>query len=389
MTSATPKADSLSTPTGITSSPDASKALESGNHATTTPAPATSLTGDEKAVAESTEPVNPSVVDPSAARDRAGSTTSSRRSHNATAKPIDHKHLPNSVNNSSASAKPKQKRGLFAILGCCSSKDSSNDIDMKEAPRLQQSTTPSSPVTRSQRLKARLDRTASQEAKAAASGHTPSKEAPAPADASAAQSTVQSTSNQLAAQDIAARAVAPAAVLTDVPTSALSATPDVMVQAPTPVIPQQDQEKQIISDRTPEQEARDKDIEMTDVGPSIPLSSNDAAPRPRSTASTIDEAADNKSDLTTSTNEQSAITADPVTDAENEVPKGLLPPVRQEHTGRKCLILDLDETLVHSSFKVCCAALGTLVTPTYTSRFFTRPTSPFQSRLRVNTTMCM
>lgn len=34
------------------------------------------------------------------------------------------------------------------------------------------------------------------------------------------------------------------------------------------------------------------------------------------------------------------------------LPKPLLPPVAPEHVGRKCLILDLDETLVHSSFKV-------------------------------------
>ncbi|PKS09953.1 hypothetical protein jhhlp_004576, partial [Lomentospora prolificans] len=30
----------------------------------------------------------------------------------------------------------------------------------------------------------------------------------------------------------------------------------------------------------------------------------------------------------------------------------LLPPIRPEHKGRKCLVLDLDETLVHSSFKI-------------------------------------
>ncbi|KAI9319123.1 NLI interacting factor [Dichotomocladium elegans] len=29
-----------------------------------------------------------------------------------------------------------------------------------------------------------------------------------------------------------------------------------------------------------------------------------------------------------------------------------LPPLAAEHSGRKCLVLDLDETLVHSSFKV-------------------------------------
>lgn len=32
--------------------------------------------------------------------------------------------------------------------------------------------------------------------------------------------------------------------------------------------------------------------------------------------------------------------------------KWLLPATRPEHKGRKCLVLDLDETLVHSSFKI-------------------------------------
>lgn len=34
------------------------------------------------------------------------------------------------------------------------------------------------------------------------------------------------------------------------------------------------------------------------------------------------------------------------------MPKPLLPPISPQHAGRKCLVLDLDETLVHSSFKV-------------------------------------
>ncbi|KAH9485316.1 hypothetical protein JR316_0002224 [Psilocybe cubensis] len=33
------------------------------------------------------------------------------------------------------------------------------------------------------------------------------------------------------------------------------------------------------------------------------------------------------------------------------VPRPLLPPISPQHAGRKCLVLDLDETLVHSSFK--------------------------------------
>jgi RNA polymerase II subunit A small phosphatase-like protein len=34
------------------------------------------------------------------------------------------------------------------------------------------------------------------------------------------------------------------------------------------------------------------------------------------------------------------------------LPKPLLPPLSAAHKGRKCLVLDLDETLVHSSFKL-------------------------------------
>lgn len=38
---------------------------------------------------------------------------------------------------------------------------------------------------------------------------------------------------------------------------------------------------------------------------------------------------------------------------ENGQPKPLLVELAPSHHGRKCLVLDLDETLVHSSFKVC------------------------------------
>ncbi|PHH72502.1 hypothetical protein CDD80_4493 [Ophiocordyceps camponoti-rufipedis] len=40
------------------------------------------------------------------------------------------------------------------------------------------------------------------------------------------------------------------------------------------------------------------------------------------------------------------------TSADEEPQKWLLPPVAPHHKGRKCLVLDLDETLVHSSFKI-------------------------------------
>lgn len=44
----------------------------------------------------------------------------------------------------------------------------------------------------------------------------------------------------------------------------------------------------------------------------------------------------------------SSTIAEPV----EERPKWLLPPIAPRFKGKKCLVLDLDETLVHSSFKV-------------------------------------
>jgi len=41
-----------------------------------------------------------------------------------------------------------------------------------------------------------------------------------------------------------------------------------------------------------------------------------------------------------------------ISNAQEIEPPGLLGPIAPEHHGRKCLVLDLDETLVHSSFKL-------------------------------------
>lgn len=69
--------------------------------------------------------------------------------------------------------------------------------------------------------------------------------------------------------------------------------------------------------------------------------------------------------------------------------KWLLPPITPRFQGKKCLVLDLDETLVHSSFKVH-TPLESWQTQILTYfRFFTRPTSPSQSRSRDNITTFM
>lgn len=160
-------------------------------------------------------------------------------------------------------------------------------------------------------------------------------------------------------------------------------------------------EDEMILDRTPEQAARDHDIEMSDAGPSLPLTGQDAAvvveeeklahekresmalahgdlPPPPPLQDRSEQAAH---DGTAPSTEASAVSTP-------EPPqKWLLPPIKPELRGKKCLVLDLDETLVHSSFKVKTAhsqAFRTYTKPR--SRYSTKPTLPSLWKSKANTT---
>ena len=140
--------------------------------------------------------------------------------------------------------------------------------------------------------------------------------------------------------------------------SAAAGGPSIAVEAPTPISPANEQ---IIHDRTPRQEAIDTDIEMTDAGATVPIAANEVqvADDAGSNAQPLHkDASQVKVDLPPPpplAERQAAITPpkspEPLV-GQAEPQKWLLGPPRAEHKGRKCLILDLDETLVHSSFKV-------------------------------------
>lgn len=109
-----------------------------------------------------------------------------------------------------------------------------------------------------------------------------------------------------------------------------------------------------INDRTLQQETQDHDVAMPDAPPVAPMVPEGSArqppqqdyaqtqmnlpPPPPRNGINPTPAADTSSALVTK---------------DREVPKWLLPPLSPRLAGRKCLVLDLDETLVHSSFKVC------------------------------------
>lgn len=125
-------------------------------------------------------------------------------------------------------------------------------------------------------------------------------------------------------------------------------------------------EHTVITDRTPQQKQIDEDIEMTDAPPTLPLAGHEASaipdpeggavpqpstqpqvnlppPPPPAVEQPVAPAATTASN--TMTEAEVAPPAEPAKPA-------LLPAIRPEHKGRKCLVLDLDETLVHSSFKI-------------------------------------
>ncbi|KAF3036787.1 hypothetical protein E8E12_003522 [Didymella heteroderae] len=123
--------------------------------------------------------------------------------------------------------------------------------------------------------------------------------------------------------------------------------------ATTPVVGRPSEEQQrIIEDQTEEQKALDADIEMKDV----PLSTNDVHQEGEDLDAAVATTEQPKVDLPPPPpleQRQDAIQKQTSEMSEASEPqKYLLGPIEPRFKGKKCLVLDLDETLVHSSFKI-------------------------------------
>ncbi|KAL8758725.1 MAG: hypothetical protein Q9199_001254 [Rusavskia elegans] len=129
-----------------------------------------------------------------------------------------------------------------------------------------------------------------------------------------------------------------------------------LVEAPIPPtagIPEEgvSKEEAAINDRTLQQEA--KDVEMTDAPPVAPTPTP-APPAPSQETSIQSPPQTNlpPPPPPPNTGRISAANRQPSNGVAGDQPKGLLPPIADRFRGKKCLVLDLDETLVHSSFKI-------------------------------------
>ena len=108
-----------------------------------------------------------------------------------------------------------------------------------------------------------------------------------------------------------------------------------------------------IDDRTAQQKRRDSDVQMVDAPLVAPV------PEEQANVPTDREAGQTQLNLPPppprgSQDRPAAGVSRTASNGDNpnESQKWLLPPIQPRFTGKKCLVLDLDETLVHSSFKV-------------------------------------
>ncbi|KAI5362333.1 Putative FCP1 domain, HAD superfamily protein [Septoria linicola] len=279
-------------------------------------------------------------------------------------------------------SQPKKKSGLLALL-CCTSSDKTPGVDAQDAAQpakpvtkpLQAKSQPSAPNqtsvsnanTSADESKELIDEKAAQQSLANGSNAEPRTSAPvteqrtgdALGENSVAPTSSQPTATPVTETSARAQETSSTGVPPIVTGGALLAplpTPAVQVQAPTPTVPQQEDEP--IFDRTAEQQQRDEDIEMKD---SNVLTEKEAQKELEDMQNAHQDdtiAVQTASGLPPPPGPPPTSDANPPSQATSMVstPEGtskwLLPPTRPEHKGRKCLVLDLDETLVHSSFKI-------------------------------------
>ncbi|KAF7187123.1 putative phosphatase PSR2 [Pseudocercospora fuligena] len=275
-----------------------------------------------------------------------------------------------------AEDKPKKRNGFLAFL-CCGSGDSAPEPSQDAAQ-------PPKPITKPQPSRSQAPQQGRGRAEDVSATATSAEESKEIIDEKAGQSSANgfkpeskpiseterdpekltpvlpvegtSTDNaEMTSSTTQRTAEAPTTVPPPIDTSSsLAPIPAVGVQAPTPTVPQQ--EDNPISDRTPEQKALDEDLEQ---GEKVPMTEEEAhevdreiekshADQPQTASGTLPP----PPPLPKTTNDGTASAPESQIATPEQGQKWLLGPIQDRFKGRKCLVLDLDETLVHSSFKI-------------------------------------
>lgn len=266
---------------------------------------------------------------------RRNGSTSSKHSNPATGPATT---ASNTQPNSPATTNSQQKKksgGLLSIFGCCAVPEDAHGEDAVPATKLKD--IPNRPATAKSRT-ATPDQTAGGNSKSQIYEKEPQPTA-----------TAQSTSDSSRTKRVSASTSQDQSTLADreaesKQAGAATETPVVTVEPPSRTMGDAGDKR---TDASKERQDHDGDVEMPDVDTTSNARAKQVAaddqlpkippppPGPGPAGNTAQE----------------PIQEVPIV-AEVPERKALLPAIAPHHKGRKCLVLDLDETLVHSSFKI-------------------------------------
>lgn len=309
----------------------------------------------------------------SLARGRNGSAASSRRSTTSPKAAVGPGEATSPQPTTISTTKPKKKRFL-SFLNCCGVPDHANTMDSTDTASpnkvtkvhdQSRQTTASKPGTAGGSESGVALSTLSPEGHNGTTGGqsaqlptTPAtKSAMEPAMPQNADTTTESpTTNFIAVprdQPLPPLQSATGAAA-DSDGSHPSSTPDVIVQAPTPVITQQERTVPTQSQpQPPVQSNQDEegDVQMQEQAAPHQVNIEPVAPvvsEERSSVAVMPPPPPIQASEDSGNPSEDVVPAD----AQEDRQSWLLPPIAPRFVGKKCLVLDLDETLVHSSFKV-------------------------------------
>lgn len=300
---------------------------------------------------------------------RAGSTASSKRSQQRAAnaeKAEQQPPLPMAApREGSTRSKTRKSGGLLACLPCFAPKESRQAGDVTPPENVKQSnkvptgrTSQSTPVKKQEPTAAEssTQNSTALDEKATETYVSGGSEKPSNGDGTAERPSTENRP-QIVTRSSSKRQQQAEQSSPPQPGMLQTTQPQISITNPTPgttpVLPRPSAEQaRIIEDQTPEQKQIDDDIEMKDV----PLSTDDVHQEGEDQSNDA-QAEHPKIDLPPPPplEKRTEAVQNQTTDLSeaSEPQKYLLGPIEPRFQGKKCLVLDLDETLVHSSFKVC------------------------------------
>ncbi|KAL1864340.1 hypothetical protein Daus18300_007764 [Diaporthe australafricana] len=259
-------------------------------------------------------------------RHRNGSASSNRSAVDASQAAASGNSVPNSSN---PPVQRKKKGGLLSLF-CCGVPDDAHVVDNEpgDAPTHKVEKLPPRPTTASRRAQTPSEHTAASKSQAQEKDVSQAQNPPEPSKAQRVSGATTQDQSTLAEESKQSTLIGTAPTVTVEPPRSQEA---VAGGSASEALPAKD---------------GDGDTEMVDATalqatePPQPVDSEDVSNLPPPPAPMPDAP-------TAPQNEGGMIVA-----SEQPIQEALLPPIQPHFKGRKCLVLDLDETLVHSSFKI-------------------------------------